>query len=720
MKMIDVVFSFQDGTVHTVWRAIGIQVNILPLGMKQGFTINWLDYSGVLVSSVQAGLVISCFLQEPFKSVPVIWTIQEPSLAIRLSSYAKNSHSGVFSQWKQVFSRTNVVVFTNYFLPLMFSAFDVGNYFVIPSSVSEAWMADTFIAAHNDSNLRIDTNYSSEDFIIALVGSKFEYSGMWLEQALVLQGLTPLQNEFRSKNYSYHILKVGILNGNSSNTYNMSLEITALNFDYPKGVVHEIGGGADDYSFLGIADVVIYASFLEEQSFPPVLLQAMSLGKLVVAPDLDMINKYIVDGVNGFLYPKGNVGKLMQLLRRAISNGELSYLAKQIALVGQRQARNLMVSETIQGYSWLLENVLLFPSDISLPKAITEIPSKMKEEWQWHLFQNLSALDNLNEKRRKYEFLDKLEWNQTHTEADANTNSRLDESFSFINWKEEKMIEAVNVRKRLEEEELKNRADQPHATWEEVYRSAKRADRAKNELHETDEKELERTGQPLCIYEPYFEEGTWFFLHNSSLYRGIGLSSKGLRPGAYDIDASSRLTLLGNSYYRDMLGEFGALFALANRIDRVHKNAWIGFQSWRVGAKKESLSKKAEKALLESIEGQKHGDALYFWVGMDKDPRNPQNQDFWTFCDSINAGNCRFVVSEALRQMYGVPHDWDSLPPMPSIGGTWSVMHSWALPTRSFLEFVMFSRMFVDALDAQMYDQHYRSGYCHLNLGKGG
>lgn len=70
--------------------------------------------------------------------------------------------------------------------------------------------------------------------------------------------------------------------------------------------------------------------------------------------------------------------------------------------------------------------------------------------------------------------------------------------------------------------------------------------------------------------------------HNISFYQ----SSKGRRPGADDIDASSRLPLLSDSYYRDVLGEYGAFFALAYRIDRVHKNAWIGFQSWRASAKK--------------------------------------------------------------------------------------------------------------------------------------
>jgi hypothetical protein len=57
-----------------------------------------------------------------------------------------------------------------------------------------------------------------------------------------------------------------------------------------------------------------------------------------------------------------------------------------------------------------------------------------------------------------------------------------------------------------------------------------------------------------------------------------------------------------------------------------------------------SLSKKAEGSLLEAIQSRRHGDTLYFWVRMDKDPRNTLQQDFWSFCDTINAGNCRSVL----------------------------------------------------------------------------
>ncbi|XP_073119611.1 uncharacterized protein [Henckelia pumila] len=104
---------------------------------------------------------------------------------------------------------------------------------------------------------------------------------------------------------------------------------------------------------------------------------------------------------------------------------------------------------------------------------------------------------------------------------------------------------------------------------------------------------------------------------------------------------------------------------------------------------------------------------------MDKDPRSSMIQDFWTFCDVLNAGNCRIAFSEAMKRMYGIKQDLDSLPSMPLENSTFSVMHCWALPTKSFMEFVMFSRMFVDSLDALFYENHQKTGHCYLSLSKG-
>lgn len=61
--------------------------------------------------------------------------------------------------------------------------------------------------------------------------------------------------------------------------------------------------------------------------------------------------------------------------------------------------------------------------------------------------------------------------------------------------------------------------------WDEIYRNARKSEKLKFEANERDEGELERTGQPVCIYEIYSGSGAWPFLHHGSLYRGLSLVS---------------------------------------------------------------------------------------------------------------------------------------------------------------------------------------------------
>lgn len=713
------VYSMEDGPVHDVWRNMGVPVTLIQSAHNEEVFVDWLNYDGILVNSLEVRGIIFRFMQEPFKTLPLIWTIHEKTLAARLRKYTSDGQIELINDWKKTFNRATVVVFPNYVLPMIYSTLDSGNYFVISGSPAEALEMNDFKDVRTD-NLRLKMGYRNNDFIIAIVGSQFLYRGLWLEHALVLKALLPLFSEFPVDKDSNSRLKIIILSEDSTSNYTVAVEAIAHNLNYPKGVVRHNAVDGDANGILSISDIVIYGSFLEEKSFPASLIKAMGFGKPIIAPNLSMIKKYVDDRVNGYLFPKDNISILTLITSKIIANGKLSPLAHNIASIGKNTAKTMMVPETIDGYGFLLENVLKLPSEVGPIKGITEISPKVKEEWQWHRFEAIAESTYSNSTLKSSIFLDNIEeqWNQTKTQNLGALPVEDETTFLYSIWMEEKSIRIASAKKRREEEELKDRTDQTRGTWEVVYRNAKRADRTKNDLHERDEGELERTGQPLCIYEPYFGEGTWPFLHHTSLYRGIGLSSKGRRPGVDDVDAPSRLPLLSNPYYRDALSEVGAFFAIANRIDRIHKNAWIGFQSWRATARKGSLSKVAQNALLDAIQKRRYGDTLYFWVRMDADPRNPLQLDFWSFCDSINAGNCRFAFSEALKKMYGIKHDWDSLPPMTVDGDTWSVMHTWVLPTRSFLEFVMFSRMFVDALDAQMYDEHHQSGRCYLSLSK--
>ncbi|KAL0397960.1 UNVERIFIED_CONTAM: hypothetical protein Scaly_0244400 [Sesamum calycinum] len=629
------VFSLEDGPVHAIWREVGLPLSVITADENMKFSVDWLNYNGILVNSLKAVGFLSSLMQEPFRHVPVIWTIHEQTLALRLREYVSSGQTDLVDNWRKVFSRATVIVFQNYILPMAYSACDPGNYFVIRGSPAEAWKAENFLASNGD-NPHLEIGYAQDDFVVAVVGSQILYRGLWLDHAFVLQALHPVLRDFSS---SSSRLKIIILAGHSTSNYSSAVETIARTLKYPNETIKHVAVDDAD-TVLSTADLVIYGSFLEEHTFPDTLLKAMCFGKPIIAPDLPMIRKYVTDRVNGYIFPKEDIGVLTQIMSQLVSNGRLSLSAQDAASSGKHAAKNLMVSESVEGYALLLENILALPSEVSISQAAKQIPVELKVEWQWHHFEAIKDAHSPNETRRIYKFLDKVEKQFNHTFKEHPVALyTINDTFLYGIWEEQKYVDMVNMRKRREDEE----------------------------------------------------------------------STRGRRPGADDIDAPSRLPLLSNAYYRDVLEEYGAFFAIANRIDRIHKNAWIGFQSWRATAR---------MIIVGAIEARRHGDALYFWAGLHMDMRNHLEQDFWSFCDAINAGNCRFAFSEALTKMYGLKHNVSSLPPMPLHEGTWSVMHCWALPTKSFLEFVMFSRMFVDALDAQFSDEHQKTGRCCLNLSK--
>lgn len=66
-------------------------------------------------------ILLDSLMQEPFKSVPLIWTIHEKALGTRLRQYMSNDQIEFVDDWKVVFNRASVVVFPNHVLPVMFS-----------------------------------------------------------------------------------------------------------------------------------------------------------------------------------------------------------------------------------------------------------------------------------------------------------------------------------------------------------------------------------------------------------------------------------------------------------------------------------------------------------------------------------------------------------------------------------------------------------------------
>jgi len=107
---------------------------------------------------------------------------------------------------------------------MMYSAFDTGNYYVIPGSPADIWETETTMALYND-EIHVKMGYEPDDIVIAIVGSQFLYRGLWLEHALVLKALLPLFAEFSLDNNSKSHLKIIILSGDPTGNYSVAVEV---------------------------------------------------------------------------------------------------------------------------------------------------------------------------------------------------------------------------------------------------------------------------------------------------------------------------------------------------------------------------------------------------------------------------------------------------------------------------------------------------------------
>ncbi|KAM1048912.1 hypothetical protein ACFX2C_028074 [Malus domestica] len=701
------IFSVANGKAHKMWEQFNGQISILA--PESYGLIDWSIFGGVIADSLEAKESISSLMQEPFCSVPLIWIIQEDTLANRLPVYEEMGLKDLISHWKSAFSRANVVVFPDFTLPMLYSVLDTGNFFVIPGSPVDVWAAERYRKTHSKNLLRKINGFSEDDMLVVVVGSSFFYDELSWDYAVAMHSIGPLLIKYARRDDAGEPFKFVFLCGNSSD--DAFQEVTS-HLGLLHGSVRHYGLNGDVNSVLLMADIVLYGSSQDVQGFPPLLIRAMTFGIPVIAPDFLVLKKYVVDGVHMIFFPKHNPDALMSAFSLMISNGKLSKFARMVASSGRLLAMNLLASECITGYARLLENVLNFPSDALLPGPISQLE---QGTWEWNLlgneidyrtgnilnideqssWKNSSVVNALEEDLLGFGYSLKISENVTWDSA-LDIPTQLD-------WDLLKEIVSSEEYETLEMEELSERMEKDPGLWDDIYRNARKAEKLRFEANERDEGELERTGQTVCIYEIYSGSGTWPFLHHGSLYRGLSLSKRTQRSTSDDVDAVDRLPILNETYYRNILCEIGGMFAIANKVDSVHKRPWIGFQSWRAAGRKVALSKKAERVLEQAIQDNTKGDVIYFWGRLNMNGGVTGSKDaltFWSSCDILNEGHCRNVFEDAFRWMYNLPSNTEALPPMPEDGGHWSALHSWVMPTRSFLEFVMFSRMFVDSLDA--------------------
>ncbi|XP_038891990.1 uncharacterized protein LOC120081305 [Benincasa hispida] len=700
------IFAVGNGEARQMWQELGRLVLLSP---KQFGHINWLLFEGIIVDSFEGKEAITSIMLEPFCSIPLIWIIQDDILAMRLKMYKDRGWENLVSHWRSTFSRASVIVFPNFALPMLYSALDTGNFHVIHGSPVDVWTAEIYKKTHFKYEIGKKLGFDVEDIIVLVVGNSF-YNELSPEYAVALNRLGPVLTKLPRKNPGISF-KFVFLCGNSTNGCNDVLQETASRLGLPRGYLSHYGFDQDVNGILYFADIVLYESSQNVQDFPPLLIRAMTFEVPIVAPDLPIINQYVVEGFHGLLFPIFSLDALIRALTdlSSTSDGRLTRIASNIASSGRLLAKNILASECITGYANLLEEVLNFPSDVIWPGSITQLAEAV---WEWDLFWNelmqVSPNDQRDESvKKKSSIVIKLEEEFSDLVSPLNISSPgkrilVHDIPTQQDWDIIGEIERTEEYDRVEMEELQERTESILGSWERIYRRARKSERMKLE-NAKDEEELERAGQIVCIYEIYSGPGAWPFLHHGALFRGLSLSTIALRLKSDDVNAPQRLPLLKNRFYQDILCEIGGMFAIANKIDTIHRRPWIGFQSWQADGRKVSLSRKAGKILEEAIQENTRGEVIYFWAYMEVDSGVIDSDDgpFWYTCDVFNRGHCCSTFKDAFRRMYGLPPSHsEALPPMPDDGGLWSSLHSWVMPTPTFLEFIVFSRMFVDSIDA--------------------
>jgi hypothetical protein len=75
-------------------------------------------------------------------------------------------------------------------------------------------------------------------------------------------------------------------------------------------------------------------------------------------------------------------------------------------------------------------------------------------------------------------------------------------------------------------------------------------------------------------------------------------------------------------------------------------------------AKQVALSAEAERVLEETMHDSLRGDVIYFWGRLDLDGGAIGSNNaltFWSMCDILNGGNCRYIIWNIRIHSHFVP-----------------------------------------------------------------
>jgi glycosyltransferase involved in cell wall biosynthesis len=111
--------------------------------------------------------------------------------------------------------------------------------------------------------------------------------------------------------------------------------------------VHLAGRQQDVAGYLNAMDVFVLPS--DAEAMPLSVIEAMSVGKPIVASAVGGISELVADGSSGYLVSPGNVEQLVEKLRRLVADGRLR---RHFGAEGRRRAVDLFGMQTMLEGTW--------------------------------------------------------------------------------------------------------------------------------------------------------------------------------------------------------------------------------------------------------------------------------------------------------------------------------------------------------------------------------
>ncbi|AOS44968.1 Hyaluronan synthase [Lacunisphaera limnophila] len=221
------------------------------------------------------------------------------------------------------------VVFTATSTRDLHEEFNVNDNFRLLASWVDFDRIDAFAAAHEPAALRRKHGLDPDAVVVVNIGSICERKG----QHIYIRGIDLLRKELPALYPGKKIqwVMVGARPGLYMETLQEDIALMGL-----QDTVKVFPETPDIYDFYRLADLLVCTSF--EESFPRVILEAMTFGNRIVSTDVNGIAEMLTNTDEAYLVPAGDQHKLAAALKLALAD-HLAGDRKMISLARARAAR---------------------------------------------------------------------------------------------------------------------------------------------------------------------------------------------------------------------------------------------------------------------------------------------------------------------------------------------------------------------------------------------